>query len=102
MSLSSKESKESFCELCQEYDEELNKDYHGIFENVIKIWMQIFDEKYLNNNLKKFCNEFNKIVIMGVGKYAGIVAKQLEYHGIDFEGFVVSNNQETRKEYFGK
>ena len=54
MSLSSKESKESFYELCQEYDEELNKDYHGIFENVIKIWMQIFDEKYLNNNLKKF------------------------------------------------
>ena len=39
---------------------------------------------------------------MGAGRYAGILAKQLKYQGIDFEGFVVSNNHETIKRYMEK
>lgn len=102
INLSSGKSKESLLEFCQEINEELGKDYQEIIEKVVKIWMQIFDETYLNSNIKKFSEKYNKIVIMGAGKFAGILAKQLKYHRIDFEGFVVSNNQETEKEYLEK
>ena len=39
---------------------------------------------------------------MGAGKYAGIIQRQLKQHKINFEGFVVSNNQNADKTYFDK
>lgn len=100
--LNSEKSKESFLELCQKCDVELSKKYHDIFEKVFQIWMLIFDEKYLNSSIKKFCKKNNKIVIMGAGKYASILAKKLKYYGINLEGFVVSNNQEITRRYMEK
>lgn len=100
--LNNEKSKESFLGLCRKCDEELGEDYHDIFEKLFQIWMQIFDEKYLNSTIKEFCKKNSKTVIMGAGRYAGILAKQLKYQGIDFEGFVVSNNQETIKRYMEK
>ena len=58
-----------------------------------RLWLQLFDNKYISNELIEFCSGYSKLIIMGAGKYASIIARQLSYHEIPFEGFVVSNSE---------
>lgn len=93
---------EEFRAFCQKYDEKLDKKYHEIFMQLFELRLQMFSEQYLHKTIENFVGTSTKIIIMGAGKYAGIVARQLEYHKIAFEGFTVSNNQQFEKKYLGK
>ena len=102
MNLCKENKLEYFVNLCQRCDKELNGKYHKLFSQFIRLYLQIFDEKYLGENIKKFIKKNSKILIMGAGKYAHIIAKQLQYHQVEFEGFVISNNQKASKNYLNK
>ncbi len=83
-------------------DEESNGKYHVFFRKIRRLHLQIHDKDYLDEKVYTFVKKFKKIVIMGAGKYAGIIQRQLKQHKINFEGFVVSNNQNADKTYFDK
>lgn len=64
--------------------------------------MQIYDRSYLEENIHNFFQMHKIIVIMGAGRYAEIVAEQLQYYGLSFKGFCVSDSQQPPSEYLGK
>ena len=64
--------------------------------------MHLYDENYISENVYEFCAKYSKIVIMGAGNYAGIIARKLECHSISFEGFVISNEERMMDRYLGK
>lgn len=97
-----KETLEYISEVCNKFDERTEKKYHNIFMQIIRIWQQIYNDNYLDDNMYHFICLHRKIVIMGAGKYAGIIAKQLKKNNIDFEGFVVSNDQQSSQYYMDK
>ena len=76
--------------------------YEKIFEQLNLLRSQIFNETYMDRDVCDFIDRYQNVVIMGAGEYASIVAKQLKYWKIDFEGFVVSNNQDAQKNYMNK
>lgn len=67
-----------------------------------RLWMQLYDVNYINGNISNFCDKYPYVIIMGAGNYAGIIARQLENQEISFEGFVISNTEETKQKYLGK
>lgn len=97
-----KQDLKEFSEICHIYDEKGENKYHEIWSQIERIYSQIYDEDFLGRNFYRFINKHKKIIIMGAGRYAGIIAKQIKNSGFDYEGFVVSNNQKAEKEYLGK
>lgn len=97
-----KQTLSSLLEICKKYDEKTEKKYYRIFKRLVRVWKQIHDDKYLDEDTFSFINHHKKIFIMGAGKYAGVIARQLNDHGINFEGFVVSDNQKKENHYLEK
>ncbi|MEY8374769.1 glycosyltransferase [Lachnospiraceae bacterium 56-18] len=73
-----------------------------IYCRLKRLWMHLYDENYISENVYEFCAKYSKIVIMGAGNYAGIIARKLECHSISFEGFVISNEERMMDRYLGK
>lgn len=97
-----KQSLDNVLEICRECDEKTEKKYHNIFKELERIWQQKYDENYLDEALIDFISNQERIFIMGAGCYASIVARQLISKKIDFEGFVVSDDQQTIEVYLEK
>lgn len=102
MGMWSKNGIKNIRNFCSECDLQTEKKYHNIFDRIEKVWMQIYDENYLAEEIIKFAKEYKKIAIMGAGKYAKILAEKFAFNGVKFEGFIVSNGQHSAKEYLGK
>ena len=84
------------------YVGKLSRKYINIFYQLERLRRQLFDENFIDEAVYQFINKYHKIIIMGTGKYAGIIARQLDNKGVVFEGFVVSNNQEVEESYMNK
>lgn len=97
-----KKSKEEFSKICKKYSEEMGAKYQETFEALRLLWMLLFDDQYLNDNILEFASKYKEVVIMGAGKYAGIIAKKLIYHKISFRGFIISDNQRSVISYLEK
>lgn len=83
------------------------KGYHLTIEddnllNKLDEFMDYEDVTYLSNNTRKFISNYSKIVVMGTGRYSQILTEQLNYHGISFEGYAVSDLKNNCKEFNGK
>lgn len=87
--------KRNYIEICDDCDDLLNNKYHEILEKIKNIWLQKNDERYVNKEVYNFVKNHKKILIMGAGKYAKIIAKQFYFNNINFEGYVISNNQKS-------
>lgn len=95
-------TKGEFSNQCKKYIGDLGEKYQLIFEQLERLRAQIFDESYINQEVINFINKYSKIIIMGAGTYAGILAQQLENHGYKFEGFAVSDDQQIAGNYMEK
>ena len=93
---------ESTLKLCTEYDRKTKGQYCKTFNQIKRVCQQIYNDNYLDEKIFHFCNKYKKIFVMGAGKYAGIIAKQLRNNNIEFEGFVISNNKDNPQIYLGK
>ena len=71
-------------------------------KEIKRVFLQIFDETYLDIDLDKFIQRHKRLVIFGAGDYASRVAKQLDNNQINFAGFAVSDLADGEKEYLGK
>lgn len=76
--------------------------YRKYLDEIDRLSKQIRDICYLDDLTVEFIQRYKHILIMGAGKYAGILAEQLKYNGRDFEGFVISPNQSSKTEYLDK
>lgn len=56
-----------------------------------------YDEK-----MKTFANRYKYIYVMGTGQYAEELVRIMDKNELDFEGFVVSNNQPLKSSFMGK
>ena len=91
-----------FNQLCFRYIQEVNSNHENIIIQLNRLWLQIYDKSYIDEEIIFFKKLYQKVVIMGAGKYAKILAEQLEYNKIGFEGFTISDNQESEECYLGK
>ena len=93
---------EEFMETSNSYFEKMNRKHEIIFKQINRLWRWLFDPNYVDKAIYRFKDMYQKIIIMGAGRYAGIVAEKLNNKGIMFEGFAVSDNQQTEGDYLGK
>jgi glycosyltransferase involved in cell wall biosynthesis len=56
----------------------------------------------LKENIKLFCEKYEKIYIYGAGIIAGQIADVLEQENIRYEGFVISDTRGNQKSYHNK
>lgn len=87
----------NYIDVCREYDEKTGYIYHKFCGEIERIFLQTTQKKYYNPEIEKFAFSKKYIVIFGAGVYATILAKQMEYNHINFDGFVVSDNQNIEK-----
>lgn len=93
---------EKYLDGCREqgfYLPEECRDYICGLENLRK---QMKDENYLSDELKGFLSKHKNIIVMGAGKYAAILSKQLANNHIDFQGFAVTKKKDGEETYMGK
>lgn len=67
------------------------QDENDYFDNLIKLKHQLEDNQYISEDVKKFVGCNKKIYIMGKGKYASIIAKQISFNNIKISGYVLSD-----------
>lgn len=72
------------------------------YSEIRRIYMQTYDENYLDDEIRNMALRRKNIVIMGAGNYGAMVAKQLRNKGIEFDGFVVSKSDGISQDYMGK
>ncbi len=77
-------------------------DYEEYLREIFRIYNQINNLEYCDKNIQKFIKKNKTVLIMGAGKYAAVLARQIMNNGMQFEGFVVSPDQNVKKEYLGK
>lgn len=93
-------NKENFEEA---FEKELfNESYKQYLDYIIKLHKQVKDKHYLDNGTLSFMQKYKHILIMGAGEYASVLANQIENSGRDFDGFVVSPNQDAKTMHMGK
>ena len=59
-------------------------------------------ESYLSEATRKFIGHYKHIIIMGIGKYAQILTKQLDYYNIPYDGYGVSQPKDNESSFNGK
>ncbi len=100
--ISNKMTIEEFSSMCKKYSKETHDKYLSVFERLEELWLQIFDDSYIDESIYRFVERYSTTIIMGAGKYAGILAKKLLNQGITFEGFAVSDCQQVPESYLDK
>lgn len=102
LTIYSESTEKEFVDACRKYVVKMDGKYSYIFTQLKRIRRQLFDKAYLDDDVERFVRKYPIKLIMGAGRYAGIVAEQLNSNGIKFEAFVVSDDQETNGCYLEK
>lgn len=66
---------------------------HSLNMDKVEHCFQKLNENFLDDRVRKIADESGKLFIYGTSRLALLCKKQLEYAGLEFEGFVVSDNQ---------
>ena len=69
-------------------------------EKIKKCYLQLNTE-YLNPKIKELCEHSANIYIYGTSRIAAVCQKQLDFAGIKYEGFVVSDGQQKADDING-
>ena len=70
--------------------------------NIEEAYEQFFSENYVASKLKSFINSHRHVYIWGTGHYGTILAQKFKYNGIDYEGFIVSDDFVAKEVYIEK
>lgn len=95
---------EYFDKYCDNLDMEMDYIYYREFLDKKEYFHRTFGVKSsdLLKDIRAFISNFHHVYIMGAGKFAGIIAEQLRYSNVDFEGFVVSDSMANPEIYLNK
>ena len=83
-----------FCGLCEELDKASDYKMHKQYMVMSTIFKQISGVDLAEKN--------KHVLIYGAGNFAGVLAEKFTFNGIQFEGFIVSDNQAAPDSYLGK
>jgi len=95
-------STERFIEISKKIDREHKYKNHIYHVNVEKAYRQLYDLTYVAPVVFEFIRKNKRILIWGAGNYAGILGQQLKNNELEYEGFVVSDDQPGADNYNGK
>lgn len=90
-------SVERFLSLCDDCDKKEEYEAHHYCIGLMNLFRQHFDDEFLDDRIFSFTRRFKHIVIWGAGNYGRRCYKQLKNHGVEIEGFVVSDDQDNDK-----
>lgn len=93
---------EKFRQLCETCDEECFYKNHKFYTILIRLFNQYYNNTFLDERVRAFVQKKQYLFIWGAGEYGKMMAEQLSNNGIDFQGFIVSDNQDAQKRYMGK
>lgn len=71
-------------------------------DEILRLYMQINDERYCGKYTREFTAKYKYVLIMGVGKYASILYRQLAYNKLLVDGFVISPDRKAEELFFNK
>lgn len=74
----------------------------GLNLDMIEECYRCLDIENVDNSVGEMKSRGNKLFIYGTSRVAAVCKKQLEYAGIDFQGFVVSDSQMKEELFEGK
>lgn len=86
-----------FCLSIKQNEGERKATENGLNMSMIHECYQLLSEDYLDESVQKLYEKTNQLFIYGTSRIAPICKKQLEKHGIEFQGFVVSDGQMKRE-----
>lgn len=90
---------------CTSVDEKIGKQRaikNGLDVQYIGKNYEVLNINYINQSIKKMNTYCDCIFIYGISRLAKICMKQLACANIEYEGFVISDNQIKTDEYLGK
>ena len=93
---------EQFNAVCKECDETSRYKMHKYYVELARVFRQHYDLSYIDDGLSDFAKENRYVFIWGAGAYGEKIAEQFNNNGIEFEGFVISDNQDKVERYQGK
>lgn len=86
----------------KELDKKENYIYSKYFKEVIKEYQQVFDIDYYDEKLYKFVNEYENIIVWGIGNYGLVIARRMKKANLAYKGFVISDKEIENLRFFGK
>lgn len=84
---------DAYVDECNKLNESTNGKYNQILNKIVDCYRNHYDEFFISNDLLNFIKSQHHIYIMGAGRYGKKLAQKFIKNEIDFDGFVVSNNQ---------
>lgn len=84
---------DDFMKFCTDLDIENAQQFHDTLELMKRIYRNFYDENYLSQDIREFCEKYEGIYIWGIGNFARKLARQLTANQMNFEGFVVSDSE---------
>lgn len=95
-------SVKQFCDICEMHDCSSSFHKHKYYTELVKTFRQYYDLTYLDSRIIDFCQKNRYVLIWGAGYYGRRLSEQFINNGVGFDGFVVSDNQNTDKSYYDK
>jgi glycosyltransferase involved in cell wall biosynthesis len=95
-------SEDDFYSLCQSCEAASDYEEHKYYAEMINLYKQYTDETYLSHKVSDFIKKCKHVFIYGAGVYGKLLAKQMQNNDIEFDGFVVSDDQSSEGAYEGK
>jgi len=92
------EAGEQLLEICRECDEKSKGKYYSQISEIKRIYLQTVDAVFIDKSIEPFVRSNKYIVIMGTGKFAEMLSRQLYNHQINYDGYIVS--QKEGRDYF--
>lgn len=88
-----------FYDICESIDKKYEYKYHVFIKQLCKLNKYFFEEGYIEEHLECYIRERKNLVIMGTGHYSNKISDVFNKRNIDIDGYVVSNNQKSIKNF---
>lgn len=93
---------EEYYSQCKKSGYNLAEGSEKYFERIELLRKKIFDMTYCSDQVREFVRNYKNIVVMGKGRFGGIIANQFENNEINFCGFAVSKKAEGEDFFMDK
>lgn len=95
-------SVDEFYGICASLRKVCKCDLHKYYTEIIRDFRQYYDKTYFDNGIADFVKKNKYILIWGAGGYGRLLAEQFNNNSIDFEGFIISDDQSETEKCQGK
>ncbi len=95
-------SVQQFCDICEKFDCSSLYQKHRYYAELVNTFRQYYDLNYLDGRITDFIQKHRYVLIWGAGYYGRRISEQFRNNGVEFNGFVVSDNQDIDENYQDK